>query len=180
MHARVAPKTNISKAYYQTLVDDIEHDPLIKHTTLSVACLVAAICVLSGAIIWFAKLNPGNLVQTSARITTINTGKTGSTGTVSTFITFDFTARGNQQKSVRQQVSNGLEYKEGQSIKIGYHPKNPNYARNLNDNRPPDVSVVLWCVPFALMIWLTLLALFRHHARQVEIWQAAEAAEAEE
>jgi hypothetical protein len=30
------------------------------------------------------------------------------------------------------------------------------------------------------MIWLTFVALFRHHARQVEIWNAAEAADSDD
>lgn len=180
MHANYAPKTNISKAYYQHLVDDIEHDPLIKHSTLSVVCFVALFAVLAGALIWFAKSNPGNLIQTTATVSNISSGKTDAIGTVSTFISFDFTTRDGQAKTVRQQTTDGLEYQEGQTIRVGYHPKNPNYARNLHDNRPDPISVVLWCVPFALMIWLTFVALFRHHARQEEIYRAAEAADSDE
>lgn len=180
MHANYAPKTNISKAYYNHLVDEIEHDPLIRHSTLTVACMVAAICVLSGALLWFAKSNPGNLIQTNATVTGISSGKTDAIGMVSTFVTFDFTTRDGTEKSVRQQANDGLAYHEGQRIKIGYHPRNPNYARNLNNNRPDLASIVLWCVPFALMIWLTFVALFRHHARQEEIYRAAEAADSDD
>ncbi len=180
MHAKIAPKTNISKAYYKHLVDQIEHDPLIKHSTLSVACFIAAICVLLGALIWFAKANPGNLIQTTGTVTGISSGRTDATGTVSTFITFDFETHDGQDKSVRTAVSDGLEYHEGQNIRVGYFPANPNYARNLHDNRPKAVSVVLWSVPFAFMIWLTFVALFRHHQRQVEIWNAAEAANSDD
>lgn len=174
------PKTNISKAYYTQLVDDIEHDPLIRRSTLSVACLIAAICVLSGALVWFAKSTPGNLIKTEATVSGVSTGKTDSLGTLSTFISFDFKTRNGETKTVRQQVTDGLSYQQGQAITVGYHPKNPNFARNLQDNRPGMASLVLWSVPFLLMIWLTFVALFRHHARQVEIWQAAEAAEADE
>jgi len=180
MHARILPKTNISKVYYKQLVDEIEHDPLIKPSTLSVVCFIAIICLLSGAIIWFAKFNPGNLIQTTATVTSISSGKTDSYGTVSTFITFDFKTRDGNSKSVRQQVSDGLTYTLDQQIRVGYHPKNPNYARNLNDNRPDRISIILWCIPFVLMIWLTFVALFRHHARQVEIWNAAEAADSDD
>lgn len=177
---KIYPKTNISKAYYKHLVDNIEHDPLVKHSTLSVACLVAAVCVLAGALIWFAKTNPGNLIQTNATITNISTGKTDTVGTLSTFITFDFETKQGEKKSVRQQTLDGLNYTEGQSIKIGYHPHNPNYARNLNDNRPPAISIALWSTPFVFMIWFIFIAIFRHHQRQVVIWQAAEAADADE
>lgn len=180
MHANYAPKTNISKAYYRHLIEDIEHDPLIRHSTISVACLIAAICVLTGALLWFAKSNPGNLIQTNAVVSGISSGKTDSIGTVSTFITFDFTTRDGQDKSVRQLANDGLDYSMGQSIKVGYHPKNPNFARNLNDNRPPRTAVTLWIVPLVLLVWFTFVALFRHHARQMEIWEAAEAADAEE
>jgi len=180
MQARIMPKTNISKAYYKQLVDKIEHDPLIKRTTISVACLVAAICVLSGSLLWFTKSNPGNLVQTNAVVTSISSSKTNGIGAVTTFITFNFKTSDGVDKSVRQPANDGLRYTEGQNIKIGYHPSNPNYARNLNDNRPNQLSVLLWTVPFILMIWLTFVALFRHHKRQVEIWQAAEAADSDD
>ena len=174
------PKTNISKAYYRHLVNVIEHDPLIRHSTLSVACLIAAICVLTGALLWFAKTNPGNLVQTDATVSSISTGKTDGFGTVSTFVTFDFKTRNGTEKQVRQQANDGLAYSEGQRIKVGYHPRNPSYARNLHDNSPGAVSIALWCAPFVLMLWFTFVALFRHHSRQVEIWNAAEAAEADD
>jgi|GEM_PF-2215630 len=180
MHARIMPKTNISKVYYKQLVDEIEHDPLIKPSTLSVVCFIAVICLLGGAIIWFAKFNPGNLIQTTAAVTSISSGKTDLYGTVSTFITFDFKTRDGSSKSVRQQVSDGLTYTLDQQINVGYHPKNPNYARNLNDNRPDRISILLWIVPLILASWLGFVALLRYHARQVEIWNAADAAEVDE
>lgn len=176
MYSRPHPKTNISRAYYKHLINTIEHDPLVRHTTMTVACMFAAICILLGGLIWFARSNPGNLIQTNATVTNISNGKTDSIGTVSTFITFDFTTREGEQKTVRQIASDGLEYHEGQSIKVGYHPKNNSYARNLNDNRPPVVSQALWVVPFVLMIWFIFIALFRYRKRQEIIWQAAEAA----
>ncbi len=180
MHARVMPKTNISKVYYKQLVDDIEHDPLIKHTTVSVACLIAAICVLAGALIWFAKFNPGNLTQTSGEVTNVSSGRTDSIGTIGTFITFDFETNDGQAKSVRQQINDGMKYSTGQTIKVGYFTDNPNYARNLNDNRPDRISIFLWIMPIILASWLGFVALLRYHARQVEIWDAAEAAEVDE
>lgn len=179
MYSRPFPKTNISRAYYKHLVDSIEHDPLVRHTTMTVACMLAAIAILLGALVWFAQSNPANLIQTNAKVTGISTGKTDSTGTVSTFITFDFTTRDAQQKSVRQITNDGLAYSLDQSIKVGYHPKNPNYARNLHNNQPPFISLALWTIPFILMIWFIFVALFRHHKRQEIIWKAAEAAEAE-
>lgn len=180
MHTKVAPGTNISRAYYKLIVEDIEHDPLIKHSTLSVACLVAAICVLLGSLIWFAKTHPGNLIRTNGSISSISSGKTDAIGTVSTFVTFDFKTREGKDYSVRQQTNDGLNYSQGQSINVGYNPKNPNYARNLHDNRPSRIVLALWLVPFYLMLWFTLVALFRHHARQVEIWKAAEAADSDD
>ncbi len=181
----IHPKTNISKAYYKHLVDSIEHEPLIKHTTLSVACFVAAIVVLLGGLIWFAKSNPGNLIQTNAVVTGISSGKTDAIGTVTTFITFEFgecDMPDNTPKpcSVRQPALEGMSYTVGQNIKVGYHPKNHHYARLFNDNRPPKAAIALWTVPFIIMIWLTFVALFRHHARQVEIWNAAEAADTDD
>lgn len=180
MQANYAPKTNISRAYYQHLVEDIEHDPLIKHSTLSLACLVAAICILTGALLWFAKSNPGNLVQTNATVTSISAGKTDAIGTKSTFVTFEFITKDGEKLSVRQQADDGLEYKEGQSIKAGYFPANPHYARNLNDNRPPKSALALWVVPFVLLIWFVFVAIFRHHARQEVIYAAAEAANSDD
>lgn len=180
MHGKVAPKTNISKVQYKHIVSDIEHDALIKSSTLAIACMVAAIAVLSGVLIWFAKTNPGNLIQTTGTVTGISSGRTDHYGTETTFVTFDFVTRGGEAKSVRQPTSDGLDYQLGQQIRVGYHPKNPNYARNLHDNRPGQMSMYLWAVPFLVMIWLIFTALFRHHARQVEIWNAAEAADIEE
>jgi hypothetical protein len=180
MHAKVMPKTNISKRQYDHIVDEIEHDPLIKRTTLAVACMVAASCVLTGLLIWFARANPGNLIQTTGTVTGISSGLTDSYGTDTTFVTFEFKTREGDQKSVRASTSDGLKYSEGQDIRIGYHPRNPNFARNFRDNRPPQVALYLWTVPFLLMIWLIFTALFRHHARQVEIWNAAEAADSDD
>lgn len=177
---KVYPKTNLSKAYYKHIVDNIEHDPLVKHTTLTISCMIAAICVLGGALIWYAKTNPGNLVQTSAKISNVSAGKTDSLGTVTTFISFDFATKDGQQKTVRQPADQALNYRVGQTIKAGYFPANPNYARNLSDNRPDLISIALWVVPFLLMIWLFFVALFRHHERQKVIWAAAEAAGAED
>lgn len=180
MYARPQPKTNISRAYYKHLVDSIEHDPLVRHTTMAVGCMIAVIAILLGCIIWFARSNPGNLIQTNGQVSGISSGKTDTTGKVSTFITFDFTTREGDQKSVRQRVNDGLVYSEGQQIKVGYHPLNPHYARNLHNNQPPLVSLALWVVPFILMIWFIFIALFRHHDRQRIIWQAAEAANVED
>lgn len=180
MYANYAPNTNISRKYYRKVVDKIEHDPLIMHSTLSLACFAAIFAVLLGALIWFAKANPGNLIQTEATVSNISTGKTDAIGTITTFVTFDFQTRDGEQKSVRQPAASGLEYHTGQSIRVGYHPDNPNYARNLHDNRPPQVSLWLWAVPFIIMIWLIFLALFRYNARQREIWDAAEAANSDD
>ena len=73
-----------------------------------------------------------------------------------------------------------MHYQEGQTIPVGYHPVNNFYVRNLRDNRPPETSFYFWIVPFLLMVWFFFVALFRHHERQVEIWEAAEAADADE
>lgn len=180
MYTKPHPKTNISRAYYRYLIDRIEHDPLVRHTTMTVACMVAAICILLGGLIWYAKSNPGNLIQTHATISNISTGKTDSIGTISTFITFDFQTRNGEEKSVRQQANDGLAYTEGQAIKAGYHPHNPNFARNLHDNRPPLISQALWVMPFVLMIWFVFVALFRYRTRQEIIWAAAEAADSDD
>lgn len=180
MHGNFAPKTNISRKYYKKIVDDIEHDPLIRHTTLSVACFFAVIAVLLGGLLWFAKANPGNLIQTTGTVTNISTGRTDAIGTITTFVTFDLTTRDGKQVSVRTQAAPGIEYEVGHTIRAGYHPKNPHYARNLSDNRPPQVSVYLWTVPFLIMIWCIFLALFRYSKRQQEIWAAAEAANSDE
>lgn len=173
---KIYSKTNISKAYYKHLVDTIEHDPLVRHTTMTVGCMLAAIAILLGSIIWFAQSNPGNLIQTTGKVTNISSGKTDTTGTISTFITFDFKTREGEGKSVRQVTNDGLAYSLDQSIRVGYHPKNPNYARNLHNTQPPLISLGLWSVPFILMIWFLFIALFRHHQRQQVIWAAAEAA----
>lgn len=179
MTARIAPKTNISKAYYKHLVDQIEHDPLVKHSTLSVACLLAAICVLLGSLIWFARANPGNLIKTNATVTGLSSGKTDTLGTITTFVSFDFKTREDKAVSARQPAPAGLNYSVEEQIQVGYSPLNPNYARLIN-SRPPEVSFVLWFVPFYFMIWFIIVALFRHHARQVTIWKAAEAADSED
>ncbi len=180
MHGKLAAKTNISKAQYEHIVEDIEHDPLIKRSTLTVAAFLAAIAILLGSLIWFARSNPGNLVMTNGTVTGISSGRTDTLGNETTFVTFDFKTRQDESRTVRQPALKGVDYRVGQNIKIGYHPKNSNYARLLNDNRPPEASLWLWVVPFLLMIWLIFVALFRHHARQVEIWNAAEAADAKE
>lgn len=181
MYGNYAPKTNISRKYYRQIVNNIEHDPLVKQSTLSVACLVAAICVLIGALVWFARTNPGNLIQTTGTVTGVSSGKTDAVhGTDTTFVTFDFTTRDGQTKSVRQPANDGVEHQTGQDIRVGYHPKNPNYARNLADIRPHQVSLYLWAVPFLLMIWFIFVALFRYHARQEEIYRAAEAADSDD
>lgn len=180
MYGNYAPKTNISRKYYRKIVNDIEHDPLIKLSTLSVACFMAVIAVTLGGLIWFAKASPGNLIQTSGTVTNISTGRTDDIGTMTTFITFDFTTREGEPKSVRTPTYSGIEYEVGHTIRAGYHPKNPNFARNLSDNRPPPVSIYLWAVPFLLMIWFIFLALFRYSRRQQEIWDAAEAADSDD
>jgi hypothetical protein len=179
MAKRIAPKTNISKVYYRRLVDQIEHDPLVRHSTLSIACMIAAMCVLLGALIWFAKANPGNLQRTEGTVKNLSTGRTSTDGTITTFVTFDFETRDNQVFSVRQAAADGLSYQTGNQIAIGYSPLNPNYARIIN-SRPPAASIVLWIVPFYIMLWFILVALFRHHSRQVLIWKAAEAANSDD
>jgi hypothetical protein len=177
MTASIAPKTNISKAYYHHLIDNIEHDPLVKHSTLSIACLLAAICVLLGSLIWFAKVNPGNLIKTDAVVTNISSGRTDSVGTITSFVSFDFKTRDNIAVSARQPAPKGIFYEKDQEIVVGYNPINPNFAR-LNDDRVPIISYFLWFIPFYLMIWFIIVALFRHHSRQLLIWKAAEAADA--
>lgn len=180
MYGNYAPKTNISRRYYRKIVNDIEHDPLVKQTTLTAAAFIAVMTIMLGGLVWFAKANPGNLIQTTGTVTGISSGKTDAVGTITTFITFDFKTREGEQKSVRQPAAAGLEYHVDETIRIGYHPKNPNYARNLHDNRPPQISLWLWAVPFVLMIWFIFVALFRFNARQQEIWRAAEAADSED
>lgn len=182
----IYPKTNISRVYYKHLVDQIEHDPLIKHTTLTITGMLAAICILAGALLWFAQSNPGNLVAAKAGVTGISSGKTDAFGGSTTFVTFSFDASqpapvtNSSRVSVRQPAIEGLKYEVGQEIKVGYHPKNPNFARLLNDTRPPRLSLVFWAMPFVILIGLVFLALFRHHARQVEIWNAANAANSDD
>lgn len=180
MDHKVAPKTNITKALYRRIVDDIEHDPLVKHSTLAAACLVAAIAVIFGGLIWYAKLNPGKLVQTTATVQGLSTGKTDAQGTITTFMIFGFKTDEGKDITVRAATTPGLSYSLGQDIRVGYFPPNPYYARDLSDSRPPIASLLLWSLPFALMLWFTLVALWRHHFRQLEIWAAAEAADAED
>lgn len=177
---KIYPKTNLSKAYYRHMVNNIEHDPLVKHSTLTIACMFAAMCVLAGALIWFAKTNPGNLISTKATVTNISYGRTHTTNDETTFIIFDFKTRSGESKSVRQQAHDGLKYETGQTIRVGYHPRNPNYARNLHDNRPPQASIYLWVVPFAIMLWFIFVALLRYDKRQRLIWAAAEAADSDD
>lgn len=180
MYGNYAPNTNISEEYYRKIISRIEHDPLIRTSALTAAAFVAIIAIMLGGLIWFAKVSPGNLIQTSGTVTGISTGKTDAIGTVTTFVTFDFKTREGKDLSVRQPSAPGLQYREGQEIRIGYHPKNPNYARNLHDNRPPQISLWLWAVPFVIMIWLIFTALFRYRVRQQEIWDAAEAADSDD
>lgn len=178
-HHKIHPKTNISRAYYKHLINTIEHDPLVRHTTLTIACMCAAMCVLLGTLLWYAKSNPGNLVQAQATITNVSSD-THQVARALNFITFTFNTRAGEQKSVRQQVLPNTEYAQGQTIRIGYHPKNPNFARNLSDIPPPTASLYLWATPFVLMVWFTIVALFRYEKRQQIIWDAAEAADVNE
>lgn len=180
MRPRIAPKTNISKAYYRHLVDQIEHDPLVRRSTLSLACFVAAICVLLGCLVWFANTHPGNLVRVPASVTGLSSGRTDNFGTITTFVTFDFKTRDGRQVSARQPAEPGRDFSEGQAFMAGYSPKNPNFARIIPDNRPPQSAVWLWLVPFYFLLWFLLVALHRHHQRQVVIWQAAEAADSDD
>lgn len=179
---KIYPKTNVSRAYYRHIVNSIEHDPLIRHTTLTVACLISAICILIGSLIWYAQFNPGNLVFTSAKVTGISSGKIDTQGNTSTFVTFSFQTRGHDPKqySVRQVANTAIKYSENQNIRIGYHPKNPNYARDLSNTSLPFISIVLWSVPFLIMVWFIFVALIRYIKRQVLIWEAAEAANIDE
>ncbi len=180
MHDKIYPKTNISKAYYRHLVRQILHDPLIRPTSLAAACMIAAASVLAGMLIWFAQSNPGNLLQTNATITGISSGRTSAIGTITTFLSFDFTTHDGQSITARQAANDGLLYQEGQSIKVGYHPRNPYYVRNLNDNRPPASATVFWATPFIIIIWLGGVALFRHRQRQLLLWDAADAANSDD
>ena len=177
---KIYPKTNVSKAYYKHLVNSIEHDPLVKHTTLTAACLIVAISILMGALIWYAQFNPGNLIYTSGKITSISSGKTDTQGNNSTFITFEFSTKESKQFSVRQVANEGIKYSEGQNIRIGYHPKNPNYARDLSNTDLPFVTITLWSIPFLIMVWFIFVALLRYIKRQELIWEAAEAADINE
>lgn len=180
MRSRIAPKTNVSKAYYRHLVDQIEHDPLVRHSTLSVACVIAAICILLGCLLWFAHTHPGNLIRVPATATGLSTGRTDTIGTVTTFVSFDFTTKDGRAVSARQPAEASRSFTSGQQFIAGYNPKNPNFARIIPDNRPPELAVWLWLVPFYLLLWFLLVALFRHHRRQVEIWRAAEAADSDD
>ncbi len=179
MHSKVMPRTNISKAYYQYLVNDIEHDPLVKRTTLMAVCFLSAISIFAGSLAWFARTHPGNLVRTSATVSYLSSGRTDNIGSVSTFATFNFETKDGVVYRVRQQVEN-QQLALNQKITVGYSPLNPAYARILTDNSLPVISFSLWVLPFAMMAGLMILALFRHHKRQVEIWQAAEAANVSE
>jgi hypothetical protein len=179
MHSRIKPLTNISKDQYEHLVDEVEHDPLIRHSTLTVLCLIAAISLLSGGIIWFSKTNPGNLVRSRAKITYISSGPTDNKGTITTFVTFNFKDHKDQAYMVRQPYS-GPKLEVNDTLSVGYNPLNPRYARVLSDINPPLSSYMLWTLPFVMMLGTLLLALYRHHERQLEIWQAAEAADATE
>jgi len=176
MHIQHKSKVNISRNTYEQIVDEIEHDPLIRRTTIYATTLTAAICVLTGLLLWYVLLHPAKLIRTTGTVSSINSGRTDNIGTVTTFITFDFKTSDGQAKSVKAPVTNGHTYTAGDPLSVGYSPLNPNYARNLSHIKPPRISVVLWTIPFLLLIWFGFVALFRHHARQVEIWDAAEAA----
>lgn len=176
MHIRHKSKVNISPSTYHQIVEEIERDPLIRRTTVYAAFLTSAICVLTGLLMWYVLLHPAKLVHTSGTVTAINSGKTDVQGTVTTFIAFDFKTADGQAKSVKAPVTNGHVYETGDALTIGYSPLNPNYARNLSHINPPRVSVLLWTAPFIIAVWFGFVALFRHHARQMEIWDAAEAA----
>lgn len=183
VNKKIYPKTNISRAYYKRLVNNIEHDPLIKHSTVTIAGMIAAISILLGSLIWYAQFNPGNLIYTNAKVITVSNGRTDSNSSQTRdFVTFEFNTKGNDSKTykVRQIANVGLSYKEGQIIKIGYHPKNPNFARNLSDTRPPYISIALWSVPFFILLWFMFVALIRYAKRQELIWAAAEAADSED
>lgn len=177
---KIYPKTNISKAYYRHLVDSIEHDPLVRHSTITIAGMVAAICILLGCLIWYSGFNPGNLIQTKAKVVSVSNGRTDANSLLtSDFVTFEFNTKGKDEQTykVRQIANPGTSYQKDQIINIGYHPKNPNYARNLSDTRVPFISIVLWTFPFIIMLWFILVALLRYIKRQELIWQAAEAAD---
>lgn len=177
MNHKVGKKTNISKRQYRKIVSEIEHDSLIKRSTLSVAAFVAVASILTGTLMWYAQISPGNLVRATGTVTGISSGLADAKGTVNNYITFDFRTKGGQERTVRSITNDGLSYSVGQEISIGYHPLNPNYARNLHNDRPPVASYYLWSLPFVLMVWFAGLAIVRFRMRQEDIWNAAEAAD---
>jgi hypothetical protein len=145
--------------------------------------MLSAIAILLGTLIWYAQFNPGNLIYTNARVVNISSGRTDANSTQTRdFVTFEFeTSNSDGRKyQVRQIANQGMSYKEGQNIKIGYHPRNPNFARNLSDTRPPYISIALWSVPFFIIMWFIFIALIRYIKRQELIWEAAEAADSED
>jgi hypothetical protein len=176
MYIKRRAKVNISKEMYEQIVRSIEHDPLIRRSTLIAAGLFAGVAILTGLMLWFVLLHPAKLVRTSGTVTSVNSGKTDALGTVTTFINFRFTPAGRAPVTVKAPVTNGHIYTPGNTLTIGYSPLNPNYARNLSHTAPPKLSFVLWAVPPLLAFWFGVVALVRHHERQEQIYAAAEAA----
>lgn len=177
MNHKVGKKTNISKRQYRKIVSEIENDSLIKRSTLSVAAFAAVAAVLTGTLIWFAQISPGNLIRATGTVTSISSGLADAKGTINTYVIFDFRTKEGEEKTVRSITNDGLNYTVGQKISIGYHPSNPNYARNLHNDRPPVVSYYLWSIPLVLLVWFSGLAIVRFRMRQEDIWNAAEAAD---
>lgn len=176
MKLRVGKNTNISKKQYRKLVSAVEHEPLIYIRGLTAAGFFAAAAILAGILVWYAKTNPGNLTKTTAIVTGISKGRVDSTNRETTFVTFNFSAKNGENYTVRQ-PGGSLNYEPGQEVSIGYHPENPNYARNLADNRPPALSLYLWLAPGFVASTLVAIALWRYRLRQQLIWDAAEAAD---
>jgi hypothetical protein len=177
MHIKRKAKVNISPKMYDQIVNEIEHDPLIKRSTLVIAGLLSFIAVLFGLLIWYAPMHPAKLVRTNGTVMNLNSGKTDTQGTVTTFITFSFAASDGRKVSVKAPITSKYTgYRVGDSLLVGYSPLNPNYARNLSHILPPRLSIVLWAAPFVMFFWFGVVALARHHTRQEEIFFAAEAA----
>lgn len=139
--------------------------------------MIIAINVLIGTMIWFAQFNPGNLIQTTGTVNVATANPNAPSNLKSTFVVFNFDTKDHQTYTVRQATANSQQYTEGQTIKIGYSPKNPNYARILDNTNPSNLSIILWLTPALIVPWFILVALLRYHSRQELIWDAAEAAD---
>lgn len=176
---KVGKKTNISKKQYKKLVAEIERTPLVSPTALTAVAFIAIASLLAGALIWFAKTTPGNLIKTTGTVTSVTGGLIDATGTKQTYVNYSFQTHDGQAVTARQPAGE-LSYESGQTISVGYHPKNPNYTRNLSDNTPPAFSLYLWTLPGLLAAGLVAVAGWHYRQRQELIWDAAEAADVNE